>query len=365
MDFYPVAFVGIMCTLFGLQIFVGVVCNLVILSFWFMERQKRSHTRGPRGSNFVTLMKVLDLWICFTAIPACLLALVLKRENNLLLCFLKEGLVMFASVSSLVCIMLVSLDRYTAVVRPTAQTFTRKRVRICRVIVVLSACVGCILPSLSFFMGSYSQGKLDSAKILHCRYVVWMFQPYYFYDFYYVILFIVTVFIVVICYSAVLKAAKKRLAPKMNLLQVPNPTKVANDAGKRRLEAKATRMTLAVVVCFIVCWGPHVVVTLLQFGFPESVEVDMIQTCCLFLAFLSSVLHPFIYTYESKRHAKTNVVASAEVSRCENGRKRELNRLSSVPISPSSVDYVSSADSFTFNSSVTFATSTVWLFHIL
>ena len=359
MDSYPVAFVGIICTLFGFQILVGFVCNVVILSFWYVERQKRLHARGPRGSNFVTLMKVLDLWICVSAVPACLLALVLTKEKNLLVCFIKEGTVMFASVSSLVCIMLVSLDRYTAVVRPTSQTFTRKRVRICRVVVVLSACIGGILPSLSFFMGSYSQGKIDSTKILHCRYVVWIFQPNYFYEFYYLILFIVTVFVVITCYSAVLKAAKKRLAPKINLLQIPNPTKIANDAGKRRLEAKATRMTLAVIVCFIVCWGPHAIVTLFQFAFPDSTEVDMIQTCCLFLAFLSPVLHPFIYTYESKRHAKTNVVGSAEISKCDNGRKKELKRINSIPVSPTSADFVSSADSFTFNSSATFATSNV------
>lgn len=359
MDSYPIAFVGMMCTLFGLQIFVGVICNLVILVFWYLERQKRSHARGPRGSNFVTLMKILYLWICFTVIPFCLITLVLKKEDNLLLCFIKEGAVMFSSTSSLVCIMLVSLDRYTAVVRPTAQIFTRRRVRVCRVIVVLSASIGFILPSLSFLMGSYSQAKLDSVKILHCRYVVWVFQPYYFYDFYYVILFIVTVFIVFICYNAVLKAAKKRLAPRMNLLQVSFPGKSSSDAGKRRLESKATRMTLAVIVCFIVCWGPHALVTLLQFGLPESLEIDMIQTCCLFLAFMSPVLHPFIYTYENKRHAKTNVVGTSDNFHTGTFRKSELNRLNSVPVSPSSVDCVSSADSFTFNSTATYASATV------
>lgn len=359
MESYPVAFVGLMCTLFGLQTVVGIVCNLVILIFWYLERQKRSHTRGPRGSNFVTLMKILDLWICLTAIPVCLLSLILKKENNLALCFIKEGLIMFASTSSLVCIMLVSLDRYTAVVRPTAHVFTHGRVRVCRVVVVVSAGVGSLLPLFSFLMGSYSQAKVDSTEILHCRYVVWVFKPYYFYDFYYVILFIATIFIVFICYSAVLKAAKKRLAPRINLLQVPNTGKSASDAGKRRLESKATRMTLAIIVCFIVCWGPHVIVTLLQFGLPGSLEIDMIQTCCLFLAFLSPVLHPFIYTYEGKRHTKTNTIGSAEISQCGTFRKTELNRLNSVPISPSSADFLSSADSFTFNSTATYATSTV------
>ena len=357
MESYPVVFVGILCTLYGLQIFVGVICNLVILVFWYLERQKRSHTRGPRGSNFITLLKVLDLCICVTAIPLCLVALVIKKEDNLMVCFIKEGSVMFSSTSSLVCIMLISLDRYTAVVRPTAQIFTTRRVKICRVIVVLSACIGFILPSLSFLMGSYSQAKLDSVKILHCRYIVWLFQPYYFYEFYYIVLFLVTVVIVFICYNSVLKTAKKRLVPRITLLQVSIPGRVASETGKRRLESKATRMTLAIIVCFIVCWGPHVIVTFLQFGMPESLEIDMLQTCCLFLAFMSPVIHPLIYTYENKRHAKTNVVGSTDNFRNESTRLSELSKLnSSAPVTPSA-DYVSSVDSFTFNSTATYASS--------
>ena len=300
--------------------------------------------------------QMLDLCVCVTAIPLCLAALVVHKEHNLTVCFIKEGLVMFNSTSSLVCIMLISLDRYTAVVRPTSQIFTPRRVRVCRVIVVLSATVGAILPSFSFLMGSYSQAKLDSVRILHCRYVVWLFQPHFFYEFYYIVLFIATVLIVFICYNSVLKTAKKRLVSRMTFLTVSDPGRVASETGKRRLESKATKMTLAIIVCFIVCWGPHVIVTFLQFGMPGCLEIDMLQTCCLFLAFMSPVIHPLIYSYENKRRGRTNVVGSAE-----NGGSRlsELSKINaSLPLSPSA-DFISSVDSYTFNSTATFASSNI------
>jgi hypothetical protein len=67
----------------------------------------------------------------------------------------------------------------------------------------------------------------------------------------------------------------------------------------KKQELKATRVAFLVVVSFLVCWVPHMVLTVVQYACPEILIIDMVQAVCLAIAFLAPIIHPVIYTYET------------------------------------------------------------------
>ena len=74
----------------------------------------------------------------------------------------------------------------------------------------------------------------------------------------------------------------------------------------------------------------------------------MIQTYCLYLAF-PTPSYPLIQASDMLR-------LTEEISTSDNGRKKELNRMNSILMFPTSVEYVTSANNFSCYSFATFAT---------
>lgn len=223
---------------------------------------------------------------------------------------------MFASSGSSFCVLLISVDRYIAVVLPTKHLLTPFRIKVCRFCAAVVALIGLALPSMSLLMGFYESAKIESLDILPCRYVVWVFKPYYLYEIYYIISFLIAVITTFLCYRSVLKVVRRRL-----LLRAASTSTSASASENnqnidkfRKPEFKATRVAFAVVVSFLVCWGPHVVITIVQFTLPDNLIIDMIQSVCLGIAFLTPVIHPVIYTYETSD--SRNTFTSSSIPLC-------------------------------------------------
>ncbi|KAL4232766.1 hypothetical protein ACF0H5_007454 [Mactra antiquata] len=266
---------------------------------------RNSHKRS--GNHFISTLKIFDLLICATVIPCAFAVLVVDSAHNLELCFIKEGLVMLASSGSSFSVLLIAVDRYFAVVAPTKFALTPTRVRRCRIAVVIISLVGLCLPSLSLLMGQYQAGLLESVKVLPCRNVIWLFQPCYLYEIYYIFSFLVAVITTLLCYNSVLKVVRRRLLLKVTTSS-SNAQNIENATVERcrRQELKATRVAFAVIVSFLVCWGPHMVVTVVQFLLPENLMVDLVQTVCLVVAFIAPIIHPVIYSYETKENSSSD-----------------------------------------------------------
>ena len=298
---YPPEYIALVCFLLAGEVIIGLTLNLYIMIRWYGDNTRKAKNR-KNGNNFIVTLKFMDLFICGTAIPMAFVVLIVDSDHNLVVCFIKEGLVMFASSGSSFCVLLISVDRYIAIVWPTKNLLTQSRIQICRAFAVLFALVGLILPTLSLLMGLHSNAFSRSKQILPCRQVVWIFKPYYLYEVYYLISFIIAVITTFLCYHSVLKVVRRRM-----LLRTTTVSSTSNAAQRdkvyaerfRRQEYKATRVAFAVVVSFLVCWGPHVVITVVQLTLVESVIVDMIQSVCLIIAFLAPIIHPVIYTYET------------------------------------------------------------------
>lgn len=304
---YPEEFVIVVSLLFAGEIIVGTLLNLYVTVKWIKDRHGR--TKSKNGNNFIAALKVIDLIICVIVIPVSLATLIVDRRSNTVVCFLKEGFVVFASSGSCVGVLLISFDRYCAVVLPTRKVFTHERVRGCQICIVAVSIIGLILPSLCLLMGNFETGSALSKQALPCRHVIWVFQENYVYDVYYIVLFTVAVICVFLCYRSVLQVVRRRLT--MRTLHMTSTSTTSDKEARafrfRRQEYKATRLAFAVVLTFLVCWGPHLILTIVQMTSPSSKVFDMIQTGCLVVAYLTPIIHPVIYSHETVDRSTTNL----------------------------------------------------------
>ena len=279
-----------MCFLFILETIIGAVCNLYVIAKRFTSKKTKSNTAGR---NFTTTLKFMDLIISVTAIPMTFVVLVLNKEPDKTVCFLKESFVMFASSGSSLCILFVSIDRYCAVVLPTKRVFTMRRALRCKIIVFAFASIGFVLPSLCLTGTNSSNETSDARTNEPCRYILWLQLPYFMYELFYIVSLMVSSVVVFLTYFSVLKVVRRRTEVRLNAASS------STDTGSERLrhqEMKATRVTYSVVVTFLICWGPHAIVTIIQMVRPDDLVVDLVQVVCLFIAFLTTIIHPVIYT---------------------------------------------------------------------
>ncbi|XP_035698343.1 QRFP-like peptide receptor [Branchiostoma floridae] len=88
----------------------------------------------------------------------------------------------------------------------------------------------------------------------------------------------------------------------------PVQGKVSNFREIIRERKQVVRMMLTVVLLFLVCWGPHVVLgVLLKFGLvnPFTQEVYAMKIAFRLLSYLNSCLNPFCYNFMSKKFRRS------------------------------------------------------------
>lgn len=310
MELYPLSYVIVISVVFGIETFLGLTLNLYTLVKWFKSRKNLQQRRNNNGCHFVITLKILDFVICATVIPLALFVQVIDKEDNLVPCLMKEGLVIMATSCSSVCVMLVSIDRYVAVVLPTRTIMTAFRVKICKVFICFTALTGSALPSLCFVTGSNDYGMKESVKHKSCRHIIWLFKPFYMYDLFNILPFAVAFITTGICYKSVLNVVKFRLRQRITRVRVNtvSPISSAHEAVSmnrfRAQEIKVQRVAFAATLSFLVCWGPHVAITIVQCILPRDALIDEIQSAVLSLAFLTPIIHPLLYKYETSKNRR-------------------------------------------------------------
>lgn len=299
---YPLEFVILLCIVFTIEIVAGLAMNLYNIYHWYNRIVRRFSFENMSGHNFVINLKFLDVFICSVIIPFALIIQVVQPQYNLVPCLLKEGLIILASGSTFFGVLLVSVDRYAAVVTPLEHVITPFRKNVCRIGLVVYGVAGSVLPLLCFTVGSYKTGFFEINKYKSCRHVVWNFKPYFLYDLYYIASFVISMITTILCYRAVLKVVRQRLVLRIARMTTQCEDDDINLNKFKLQEIKAHRVAFAVVASFLICWGPHVVITIIQMIIPKSTEIDMIQAVGLALAFLSPIAHSLIYSYEARNN---------------------------------------------------------------
>jgi len=116
------------------------------------------------------------------------------------------------------------------------------------------------------------------------------------------------------------------------LSQGPGPTRDARNSGKNQENKKrVTRMIVAVIIVFTVCWTPlHIVLVLKAFGkyydhlYDSLVILNILVQC---LAYSNSCLNPLLYAFFSPNFRAAFVQALSRSS-FRNGREINSRRKS-------------------------------------
>ncbi|XP_033127533.1 G-protein coupled receptor 54-like [Anneissia japonica] len=106
-------------------------------------------------------------------------------------------------------------------------------------------------------------------------------------------LYIIPVVVISVCYSVMLRVLWRQRIP---LDEQHHSIKSKTLYQKRKI----TRMVLAVVILFVVCWLPQHVLVLwirLDSGFPYGIATYTLKTTAHIMAYLNSCVNPFVYAF--------------------------------------------------------------------
>lgn len=70
------------------------------------------------------------------------------------------------------------------------------------------------------------------------------------------------------------------------------------DLGQER---RIRWLSLGIVCVFLLCWGPHVLLTVLEMVQQDSLQLEAAHLVTLMLAYLTVVIHPLIYAFSRKK----------------------------------------------------------------
>ncbi|CAL1603471.1 unnamed protein product [Knipowitschia caucasica] len=249
---------------------------------------------------YILNLAVADV-LCMTSLPFIGLQLALVHwPFGEVLCRLIMSVDSLNQFTSIFCLMVMSIDRYLAVVHPIRSTKWRKP-RVAKVInlTVWGVSLLVILPTMMF-------SGLDGVPV--CG-IVWP-EPQ---DLYYTAFIVYTFFIgfflpltvICMCYLLI-------------IIKVKSSGMRVGSTKRKRSERKVTRMVSIVVAVFVLCWLPFYVfnVTSVSSAIIPTPVVKSTFDCVVVLGYANSCANPILYAFLSDNFKKSfqNVLCLKKVA---------------------------------------------------
>lgn len=265
----------------GLILFMALFGNMVVIIVLLLRYRKR---KLSRMQLFIIHLAIADISVGLCQVlPQLIMDITYRFDGNNFLCKLVKYLQVGTMYGSTYVLIMTALDRYMSICHPlTSQTWTSRRVHV----MVLTAWTlsGLFsIPQLVIF--SYKQrydGVYDCLDNFDISNALWELQVYItwiFVSIYFVPFIILTVCYTRICYvvwvsvnakESTFKAKKKykswsiykseRVEKESEACLNGSPKNIRNPrAHTKRLsksKIKTVKMTLTVIICFLVCWAP-------------------------------------------------------------------------------------------------------------
>ena len=128
-----------------------------------------------------------------------------------------------------------------------------------------------------------------------------------YFELYYVLLYLVANIVMIICYMKIFRLAKRRINIRMALVKVTLNVPRNHSSTSSRPSAPEpihkmhdrtlTKMTMIIVLTFMICWGPHACTSIAIMVQGTTIILEQVQLCCLALAYSTTILHPLVYTF--------------------------------------------------------------------
>ena len=254
--------------------------NLVVIVVLCYRKRKLS-----RMQLFIIHLAIADISVGLCQVlPQLIMDITYRFDGNNFLCKLVKYLQVGTMYSSTYVLIMTALDRYMSICHPlTSQTWTTRRVHL--MVLIAWTLAGLFsIPQLIIFSYKprHSDGVYDCLDNFDFVNAMWELQLYITWIF--VSIYLVPFFILTICYTKIcyvvwvsvnakestIKSKKKykswsikkndKLEKESEACINGSPKNIRNPrAHTKRLsksKIKTVKMTLTVIICFLVCWAP-------------------------------------------------------------------------------------------------------------
>lgn len=300
---------------------VGFVSNFLVLLLFYKRPTLRSFS-----NRFVLNLSISHFWQCILVLPTTVISI--ATDQWLLgntFCIVSGFLFTTLNITSVLCLLLIALDRNCAVNSPLHYTMTITKTRT-GILIFLTWVVGFLVASPPL----YNITQIKYRENWHMCTIVWDMNDSYSvtYGSVLIVLGFMVPFLTTICvYSSMFQAAKdnseRARKHSVNSTIVENnipdtQVKMGSVPVKKKFrrwssgsnqffgeEWKAVRTGFLVVMTFTLCWLPYFSVTSLEAYFDSDTTmpnyVSFIVVVCIFSA---CVINPYLYVFRNKTSRK-------------------------------------------------------------
>ncbi|XP_064097944.1 allatostatin-A receptor-like [Macrobrachium nipponense] len=320
---YAVIVAIVVPIIFGIIVLVGFFGNTLVVIVIVVNKQMRSTT-----NYLIFSLAVADLLFIVFCVPFTASDYILPSwPFGGIWCQTVQYLTYVTAYASVYTLLLLSLDRFLAVVHPIAAlTIRTERNALYAIatiwILILTSCI-----PLYLCHGIQKQNYEDEVY-LNCAFLDQEYNHMAFHIGFITTMYFLPLTVIVVLYLMILN--------RLWYGVVPGGSRSAESVrGKKRV----TRMVVIVVVTFIVCWFPIQLVLLLKsLGMYEMTTVRIItQIGAQVLAYINSCVNPILYAFLSDpfRKAFRKVISCGPQRRTMlNGRTDFEKSIESRPLNP-------------------------------
>uniref|UniRef100_A0A8C9ZIW2 G-protein coupled receptor 22 n=1 Tax=Sander lucioperca TaxID=283035 RepID=A0A8C9ZIW2_SANLU len=319
---YSLGFQVSLTSFLMLELVLGFSSNLTVLVLYFSQSNLVDSV-----SNMVTVnLHVLDVAVCVLCLPITLVIVLLPPGPNLaLLCCFHEACVTFASISTAINILVISLDRYDISVRPANRLLTTHRATLLLAAVWVTSVAVFFIPFLEVQWSTWRNqtllcvGGQDYHTGLGMHFHLILQVP----------IFFTTVAVMLFTYSRILRALNIRIDgtkqlshPPLIPSSSPTPTATSPPAlsssasvsaiialrravrrhrDRRERQRRVFKMSLIIITTFLGCWAPLSVTNMLILGIGPSEALVSLRLWFLALAYGTTVSHPLLYAFTRQK----------------------------------------------------------------
>ncbi len=280
--------------IFSLIAILGLVGNLLVIIVVSFNNQMRNTT------NLLILnLAIADLFFIIICVPFTAMVYSMSQwPFGSVWCKIYQYLLNVTAYSSVYTLVLMSLDRYLAVVHPIS-SMTIRNDRNAYILILLSwfiICFSNIPVILQYEAYIYTWAGEERSTCLS----IWMLQDNpkqgrIFYGCFFAFGYLMPLGLVCLLYGAMLKRLLHGVVPRG-----------CQSGEASRSKRRVTRMIVIVVVLFAICWLPFQVIFMIQFfgSYPDSPIFMGIKIASNCIAYMNSCVNPILYAFLSENFRK-------------------------------------------------------------
>ncbi|XP_067089128.1 vasopressin V2 receptor-like [Osmerus mordax] len=285
--------------------FSAAILNTGVLLILWRRRKQVSRMRV-----FVFHLCLADLVVAFFQVcPQLMWDITDRFIGPDLVCRLVKYLQVVGMFASTYMIVAMTIDRYQAICNPMV-TFQRRRARW-----NIPVCVAWTISLLGSLPQIFIFSRVQLAPgVYDCwadfiqpwglkTYITWTT----------LVIFVLPIFTVVVCQVRICRAIQINLYLKTHQdnagIAFPLPSRASSVAGVSKARIKTVKMTVVIVLAYIICWAPFFTVQLWSVWDTDAPTETATFTILMLLASLNSCANPCIYLFFSGQLPKKLVTA--------------------------------------------------------